>query len=166
MKISHFAFVKWFSLTWALLPACYSVKSARTSNLQLFTFTKRIYPSRLNRRCSFTHSTFYRILNLWKTTGDVVKHRFGLPGWPWILHFDDVDHLLCLIRHNPDYFLDELLYLLQTNCFISTWYTTNLNMQECPPTSSLPVSVSEISKLDYKPDFPDLIISLEFLTIY
>jgi transposase len=67
---------------------------------------------------SISRSTFYRILNLWQTTGDVVKHRFGLPGRPRILHFDDLDYLLRLIRHNPDYFLDELLCLLQTNRFI------------------------------------------------
>jgi hypothetical protein len=46
---------------------------------------------------SISCSTFYHILNLWETTDDVVKHRFGLPGGPQILHFDDVDYLLHLI---------------------------------------------------------------------
>ncbi|KAJ7038481.1 hypothetical protein C8F04DRAFT_951191, partial [Mycena alexandri] len=41
-----------------------------------------------------------------------------------LLHHDDVDYLLCLVHHQPDYFLDELLDLLQHNRFISVHYTT------------------------------------------
>ena len=37
---------------------------------------------------------------------------------------EDRDYFLELIRKNPDYFLDELLYLLATNCFISVHFTT------------------------------------------
>jgi hypothetical protein len=35
-----------------------------------------------------------------------------------------VEYLLRLIQQNPDFFLDELLYLLKTNHFISVHYTT------------------------------------------
>lgn len=68
--------------------------------------------------------TFYRILDLWITTGDVVRHTNGVRGRPRILHFDDIDYLRRIIRHRPDWFLDELLDLLQTNRFISAHYTT------------------------------------------
>lgn len=69
-------------------------------------------------------STFYRVLSLWNTTGDVVRHTFGIRGRPRILHFDDVDYLKRLVKARPDWFLDELLSLLETNRFISAHYTT------------------------------------------
>jgi transposase len=68
--------------------------------------------------------TFYRILDLWVTTGDVVHHTNGVHGRPRILHFDDIDYLRRIIRHRPDWFLDELLDLLETNRFISAHFTT------------------------------------------
>jgi hypothetical protein len=54
----------------------------------------------------------------------VVHHTFGIRGRPRILHFDDIHYLKCLVKHRPDWFLDELLSLLQTNRFISAHYTT------------------------------------------
>lgn len=68
--------------------------------------------------------TFYRVLNLWNNTGDIVQHTFGIRGRPRILHFDDVDYLKRLVKARPDWFLDELLFLLETNRFISAHYTT------------------------------------------
>jgi len=68
--------------------------------------------------------TFYRILDLWITTGDIVCRTHGVRGRPQILHFDDIDYLRRIIRHCPDWFLDELLDLLETNRFISAHYTT------------------------------------------
>lgn len=68
--------------------------------------------------------TFYRILDLWVRTGDVIPRTFGIRGRPRILCFDDIDYLKRLIRHRPDWFLDELAFLLQTNRFISAHYTT------------------------------------------
>ncbi|TFY78726.1 hypothetical protein EWM64_g5286 [Hericium alpestre] len=47
----------------------------------------------------FSEQTWFCILKLWHETGD-------------------------LVRQNPDYFLDELLHLLQTNRLISMHYTT------------------------------------------
>ncbi|KAF8955220.1 hypothetical protein BDZ97DRAFT_1907773 [Flammula alnicola] len=69
-------------------------------------------------------STFYRILDLWNTTGDVVRHTTGVRGRPRLLHFDDIDYLKRLINARPDWFLDELLFLLATNRFVSMHYTT------------------------------------------
>jgi transposase len=63
----------------------------------------------------FSKRTFYRILKLWKETGDVVTHRHANKGRFCLLHHDDIQYLLLLIRHRPDWFLDELLDLLQTN---------------------------------------------------
>ena len=68
--------------------------------------------------------TFYYILELWNTTGDVVHHTNGIRGRPRILHSDDIDYLRRIIRHRPDWFLDELLGLLETNRFISAHFIT------------------------------------------
>jgi transposase len=68
--------------------------------------------------------TFYRVLNLWNNTGDVVQHTYGVRGRPRILHFDDVNYLKRLVKALPDWFLDELLSLLETNRFISVHYAT------------------------------------------
>ena len=66
--------------------------------------------------------TFDRVLALWNATGEVVRETNGVRGCPCILHFSDVEYLKRLIRHRPDWFLDELQYLLQTNRFISAHF--------------------------------------------
>lgn len=71
-----------------------------------------------------SRATFYRIYAIWLETGDVVRPINGRRGRPRILHFSDVDYLKGLIQHRPDWFLDELLYLLETNRFVSLHYTT------------------------------------------
>ncbi|KAG2355277.1 hypothetical protein BDR07DRAFT_1171063, partial [Suillus spraguei] len=68
--------------------------------------------------------TWFRILKLWRETGDVVNHRPTLRGRLRALDHEDIDCLLRLIRQNPDYFLDELTHLLATNEFISVHFTT------------------------------------------
>jgi transposase len=72
----------------------------------------------------FSESTFYRVLALWRTTGDVVRHTYGLRGRPRLLVFDDVEYILRLVRHRPDWFLDEIADLLQENRFISAHFST------------------------------------------
>ena len=62
--------------------------------------------------------------NSGRETGDVVRHNYGAAGRPRTLHFDDVHYLVWLINHCPDWFLDELLDLLDHNRFISVHYTT------------------------------------------
>ena len=56
--------------------------------------------------------------------GDVVKARPLTRGVPQLLHCEDIQYLIRLIRQNPDYFLDELLHLLLKNRFISVLYAT------------------------------------------
>ena len=72
----------------------------------------------------FSERTFYQILALWRETGDVVKPKKTRLGRPRSLDYDDLQYLLILVRDNPDYFLDELLDLLEKNRFISIHYTT------------------------------------------
>ena len=76
--------------------------------------------------CNISRATFYRIINLWKETGDVVSNRTTAHSQSWsrLLDATDVQYLNQLIEENPDYFLDELLHLLKTNRFISIHYTT------------------------------------------
>ena len=57
-------------------------------------------------------------------TGGAVKHTNGVAGQPQLLHSDDIDYLLRLIRQRPDWFLDELLSLLKNNQFIAVHYVT------------------------------------------
>jgi transposase len=71
-----------------------------------------------------SHCTFYHVLELWHTTGDVVQHTSGVHGRPRILHCDDIDYLNHIIKHHPDWFLDKLLSLLETNCFIFAHFLT------------------------------------------
>lgn len=40
------------------------------------------------------------------------------------MHYDDIHYLLRLVRHHPDYFLDELLDLVTHNRFISVHFST------------------------------------------
>jgi transposase len=72
----------------------------------------------------FSKRTWYRIYKLWTETGDVINHATGIRGRIRTLDYNDVQYLLLLVKANPDYFLDELLYLLRTNRFISVHYTT------------------------------------------
>jgi transposase len=74
--------------------------------------------------CGFSRSTWFRILKLWNTTGDVISYNKSLPGQLRLLNYNDIQYLTELINQNPDYFLDELLHLLQTNRFISVHYPT------------------------------------------
>ena len=74
--------------------------------------------------CGFSRRTFYRILKLWRSTGDVIADQPNHRGNARLLNRDDVQYLLRLVRANPDYFLDELLHLLKTNRFISVHYST------------------------------------------
>ena len=73
--------------------------------------------------CGLSRRTFYRILKLWQETGDVTK-QVVICSHYWTLHETNIHYLLQLIHQNPDYFLDELLCMLKTNCFISVNYTT------------------------------------------
>jgi transposase len=73
---------------------------------------------------SISSRTFDHILSLWNATGEVVKETNGVHGRPRNLHFSDVEYLKRLIRPHPDWFLDKLQYMLQTNRFISAHFAT------------------------------------------
>ena len=79
-------------------------------------------PNILNT-CNISQATFYRIWKLWQETGDVISHR-NTSCQTHLLDGSNIQYLNQLIEENPDYFLDELLSLLKSNCFISVHYTT------------------------------------------
>ena len=74
--------------------------------------------------CDFSICTWFHVQKLWKETGDVINPKASLRDHIHNLDQDDVQLLLQLVDDNPDYFLDELLHLLQTECFVSMYYTT------------------------------------------
>jgi len=73
---------------------------------------------------SFSSRTFDRVHALWVAAGEVVRQTNGVRGRPRRLHFSDIDYLKRLIQHRPDWFLDELQYMLQTNRFIAAHFAT------------------------------------------
>jgi transposase len=105
------------------MPYHYIPRAVKISAMQLWE--RELLP--LNTILDVTEmsrSTFFRILKLWRDTGDVISHKSSLRGRLRVLNYDDMQHLQVLIEQNPDYFLDELLHLLETNRFISAHYTT------------------------------------------
>ncbi|KAG1868581.1 hypothetical protein F4604DRAFT_2020153 [Suillus subluteus] len=101
--------------------------------LTLSSFMNRAY-SLLNKYSTVSASqrTFWRMIKLWRETGDVVQHSYGAPGCPRTLNFDDVNYLLRLMKHRPDWFLDER----------HIYSESSLKMEDMQQTSSL---VSEAS---------------------
>ena len=69
-------------------------------------------------------STFFHALQLYRETGNIEHPKSTVCGRPWKLHFDDPTYMIALNNHRPDWFLDELLGLLNTNRFISVHFTT------------------------------------------
>ena len=74
--------------------------------------------------CGFSGRTFYRILKLWRDTGDVVSPNPSLCGRPRLLDREDINYVLSPARANPEYFLDELLSLVKNNRFVSVHFST------------------------------------------
>ncbi|KAF7336106.1 Transposase domain-containing protein [Mycena venus] len=72
----------------------------------------------------FSESTFWRVRKLWRETGWVEKPKSSTSGRRRLLHRDDIDYILRLVNLRPDYFLDELLTMLEHNRFISVHFTT------------------------------------------
>ena len=72
----------------------------------------------------FSEQTFYCVLSLWRETGNVIKYTHGLCGRPRLLVFGDLQYLLHLVHHHPDWFLNELADLLHENHFISVHFST------------------------------------------
>ena len=74
--------------------------------------------------CGFSERTFYRILKLWRDTGDVVSPNPSLRGRPRLLDREDISYVISLVCANPEYFLDELLSLVKNNRFVSVHFST------------------------------------------
>ncbi|KIJ95280.1 hypothetical protein K443DRAFT_77178, partial [Laccaria amethystina LaAM-08-1] len=72
----------------------------------------------------FSERTFWHIQKLYNETGHVEPPTSTSHGQPRKLHFDDITYLLALVRQRPDWFLNKLLDLLDTNRFIAVHYTT------------------------------------------
>jgi transposase len=72
----------------------------------------------------FSQRTFYRSLRIYRETGHVARVPSTLRGRPRKLSHDDLDYILSLVNHRPDWFLDELLGLLEHNRFISVHFAT------------------------------------------
>ncbi|KAJ7605201.1 hypothetical protein FB45DRAFT_879735 [Roridomyces roridus] len=101
----------------------------------------------------FSRATFFRVLRLWRETGDVERAP-NHPGGPRLLHHDDLEHLLLLVRENPDWFLDELLDLLANNRFISVHFTTiHRELERAGMSTKILKEIaeerSELTRLDY-----------------
>ena len=71
-----------------------------------------------------SESTFFCALQWYCKTGDIEQPKSKTHGRPWKLHFDDLSYMTALINHCPDWFLDELLGLLNTIWFISIHFTS------------------------------------------
>jgi transposase len=72
----------------------------------------------------FSVRTFWRVKNIWDETGDVIRKTHGIRGRPRLLVHDDILYLVRLVKHRPDWFLEELAELLDTNRFISVHFVT------------------------------------------
>ena len=98
-------------------------KGVKTAAMRLYDANLLPLPTILDF-LDLSRRTFFRVRTLWIETGAVVRDTNGVKGRPRCLHYSDIDYLKRLINHRPDWFLDELQYLLQTNRFISAHFTT------------------------------------------
>jgi len=72
----------------------------------------------------FSCRTFFRILNLFNETGEVAKPRSLALSRPRVFNHEDLNYLLQLVYHQPNWFLDELQELMESNRFISVHFST------------------------------------------
>ncbi|KAJ7235689.1 hypothetical protein C8J57DRAFT_1088785 [Mycena rebaudengoi] len=72
----------------------------------------------------FSEATFWRVRKLWRETGYVTTPKCTTSGRRRLLHHEDINYILRLVNLRPDWFLNELLHLLETNRFISVHFTT------------------------------------------
>jgi transposase len=89
---------------------------------------------------SFSRRTFFHIQKLYQHTGDAVKPRSEFTGRPRKLNLEDVQYLVELVRHRPDWFLDELTELMLRNrlvALVATHYTTIYQVLATPTTNSV-----------------------------
>ena len=115
-EISRFAFV--ITMPYHFIPRAIKISAIKLHEHELLPLDTILVIMEMSR------STFFRIWKLLHETGDMISHKTSLRGRLWALNYDDIQYLLLLVEQNPDYFLDEMLYLLKTNQFISVHYST------------------------------------------
>ena len=117
-KVSYF---RAFSI--AFSQQSHFARSAVMSNLQQYNCTNVISFLFVISSSKFSERTWFHILKLAGNfqPGDVVNRQPGrvLRDRLRTLDRKDIDCLLCLVRQNPDYFLDEFMHMLKTNRIIS-----------------------------------------------
>ena len=72
----------------------------------------------------FSRRTFFRILSLFNETGEVAKPRSLALSRPRVFNHEDLNYFLQLVYHRPNWFLDELQELVESNRFISVHFST------------------------------------------
>ena len=82
-----------------------------------------------------SESTFFHAWQLYQKTGNIKRPKSTTHGRPQKLHFNDLMYMIALINHCPDWFLDELLGLLDTNRFISVHFTMIYHELKCSRVS-------------------------------
>ncbi|KAF8834675.1 hypothetical protein BDN67DRAFT_914463, partial [Paxillus ammoniavirescens] len=86
--------------------------------------------------CGFSVRTWYHTWKLWNETGDVAAHSNPFNrGRPRLLDLEDLKYMLQLVNDNSDYFLDELVWLMATNQFITVHFTTIFEYLKCSSIS-------------------------------
>ena len=88
-------------------------------------YERRLLPLRQILECvGFSRRTFFRILSLFNETGEVAKPRSLALSRPRVFNHEDLNYLLQLVYHRPNWFLDELQELVESNRFISVHFST------------------------------------------
>jgi len=88
-------------------------------------YERQLLPLRQILECvGFSRRTFFRILNLFNETGEVTKPRSLALSRPRVFNHEDLNYLLQLVYHQPNWFLDELQELVESNRFISVHFST------------------------------------------
>jgi len=88
-------------------------------------YEHQLLPLRQILECvGFSRHTFFRILNLFNETGEVAKPRSLALSRPRVFNHEDLNYLLQLVYHQPNWFLDELQELMESNRFISVHFST------------------------------------------
>ena len=88
-------------------------------------YEHQLLPLRQILECvGFSQHTFFRILSLFNKTGEVAKPRSLALSHPRVFNHEDLNYLLQLVYHWPNWFLDKLQELVESNRFISVHFST------------------------------------------
>jgi len=88
-------------------------------------YERQLLPLRQILECvGFSRHTFFWILNLFNEIGEVVKPCSLALSHPRVFNHEDLNYLLQLVYHRPNWFLNELQELVESNRFISVHFST------------------------------------------